>query len=66
MVNLFYDYFCSVFTSEDDFIPPPETDSSPSIIDTLFITQQLVSSKLNNLISGTVSPLALMVGQLSY
>ena len=34
------------------FIPPPETDSSPSIIDTLVITPQLVSSKLNNLISG--------------
>ena len=41
-----------VFTSEDYFIPPPETDSSPSIIDTLVITPQLVSSKLNNLISG--------------
>jgi len=52
MVNLFNDYFCSVFTSEDDFIPPPETDSSPSITDTLVITPQLVSSKLNNLISG--------------
>jgi len=52
MVNLFNDYFCSVFTSKDHFIPPPEIDSSPSIIDTLVITPQLVSSKLNNLISG--------------
>ena len=52
MVNLFNDYFCSVLTSKDDFIPSPETDSSPSIIDTLVITPQLVSSKLNNSISG--------------
>ena len=51
MVNLFNGYFCSVFRSEDHFILPPETDSSPSIIDTLVITPQLVSSKLNNLIS---------------
>ena len=29
MVNLFNDHFCSAFTSEDHFIPPPETDSSP-------------------------------------
>ena len=55
MVNLFNDYFCSLFTSEDHFIPPPETGSSPSIIDTLVITPQLVSSKLNNLISGKAS-----------
>jgi len=48
MVNLFNDYFCSVFTSEDHFILPPETDS---IIYTLIITPRLVSSELNNLIS---------------
>ena len=64
MVNLFNDYFSSVFTSEDDFILSPETDSSSSIIDTLVITSQLVSSKLITF-SGTVSPLAPMVGQMS-
>jgi len=46
MVNLFYDYFSSVFTSEDDFVPVPQTNSSPSIIDTLVITPQIVLTKL--------------------
>jgi len=46
------DYFSSVFTSEDDFVPVPQTDSSPSIIDTLGITPQIVLTKLNNLESG--------------
>jgi len=32
MVNLFNAYFSSVFTSEDNFVPVPQTDSSPSII----------------------------------
>jgi len=49
MVN---DYFSSVFTSEDDFVPVPQTDSSPSIIDTLVITPQIILTKLNNLESG--------------
>ena len=49
MVNLFNDYFCNMFASEDHFILPPETDSSPSIIDTLVITPQLVSSYLTSL-----------------
>jgi len=51
MVNLFNDYFSSVFTSEDDYVPVPQTDSSPSIIDTLsiVITPQIVLAKLNNL-----------------
>jgi len=38
MVNLFNDYFSGVFTSKDDFVPVPQTDSSPTIIDTLVIT----------------------------
>ena len=52
MVNLFNDYFSSVFTSEDNFVPVPQTGSSPSIIDTLVITPQIVLTKLNNLESG--------------
>jgi len=52
MVNLFNDYFSSVFTSEDDFVPVPQTDSSPSVIDTLVITPEIVLTKLNNLEGG--------------
>jgi len=48
MVNLFNDYFSSVFT-EDNFVPVPQTDSSISIIDTLVIAPQIVLTKLNNL-----------------
>jgi len=43
IVNLFNDFFSSIFTSEDDFFPVPQTDSFPSIIDTLVITPQIVA-----------------------
>jgi len=52
MVNLCNNHFSRIFTSEDDFVPVPQTDSSLSIIDTLVITPQIVLTKLNNLESG--------------
>jgi len=52
MVNMFNEYFSSVFTSEDDFVPAFHGDSSPSVLDTLVITPQMVWSKLTNLECG--------------
>ena len=51
MVNMFNE-FSSVFTCEDDFMPEFLTDDSPSTIDSLTITPQLVLNKLTNLKSG--------------
>ena len=46
IVNMFNEYFSSVFTCEDDFMPAFHTDDPHSTIDSLTITPQLVLNKL--------------------